>query len=88
VFNLDKATRSQSAGALPSGTLQARNSAGHAGYDGPVPAERHPPLPVHDLRSCAQQPRWTTGSTPPGLLDAIDGKAIGRGTLVGTATAP
>jgi len=87
VFNLDKATRSLSAGALPSGALQARNSAGHARYDGPCPPKgtHHYRFTIYALRSATT---LDNGIDTTRALDAIDGKAIGRGTLVGTATAP
>jgi Raf kinase inhibitor-like YbhB/YbcL family protein len=86
VFNLDKGTRSLSAGALPSGTLQARNSAGHAGYDGPCPPNgtHHYRFTIYALRSATT---LDNGIDTSRALDAIDGKAIGRGTLVGTVTA-
>ena len=86
VFNLDKATRSLSAGSLPAGTLQARNSAGHARYDGPCPPNgtHHYRFTVYALRSATT---LDNGIDTARALDAIDGKAIGRGTLVGTVTA-
>lgn len=86
VFNLDKATRSLPAGALPAGTLQARNSAGHARYDGPCPPNgtHHYRFTVYALRSATT---LDNGIDTTRALDAIDGKAIGRGTLVGTVTA-
>jgi Raf kinase inhibitor-like YbhB/YbcL family protein len=86
VFNLDKTTRSLSPGALPAGTRQARNSAGHARYDGPCP-----PNGTHHYRFTVYALRTPTtlddGIDTTRALDAIDAKAIGRGTLVGTVTA-
>ena len=86
VFNLDKATRSLPAGSLPAGTLQARNSAGHARYDGPCPPNgtHHYRFTVYALRSATT---LDNGIDTSRALNAIDGKAIGRGTLVGTVTA-
>ena len=86
VLNLDQATRALPAGALPAGALQARNSAGHARYDGPCPPNgtHHYRFTVYALRSATT---LDNGIDTTRALDAIDGKAIGRGTLVGTVTA-
>ena len=73
-------------GSLPAGALQARNSKGHAGYDGPCPPNgtHHYRFTIYALRSATT---LDNGIDTARALDAIDGKAIGRGTLVGTVTA-
>jgi Raf kinase inhibitor-like YbhB/YbcL family protein len=87
VLNLDKGTRALQAGALPAGAVQARNSAGHARYDGPCPPDgtHHYRFTVYALRSATTLDNDIDTTR---ALSAIDGKAIGRGTLVGTVTAP
>jgi Raf kinase inhibitor-like YbhB/YbcL family protein len=86
VVNVDASTRSLAAGGVPSGAVQARNSAGHARYDGPCPPSgtHHYHFTVYALRSPTTLEDGTLTSR---ALGAIDAKAIGRGTLVGTVTA-
>jgi Raf kinase inhibitor-like YbhB/YbcL family protein len=86
VFNIDPTTRSLPAGEVPPGARQARNSAGHARYDGPCP-----PSGTHHYRFTVYVLRTPTtlddGVDTTRALDAIDAKAVGRGTLVGTVSA-
>jgi phosphatidylethanolamine-binding protein (PEBP) family uncharacterized protein len=59
---------------------------GHAAYDGPCPPNgtHHYRFTIYALRSATT---LDNGIDTTRALDAIDGKAIGRGTLVGTVTA-
>jgi Raf kinase inhibitor-like YbhB/YbcL family protein len=86
VLNIDPATRSLAAGEEPEGARQARNSAGHARYDGPCP-----PSGTHHYRFTLYTLRTPTtlenGVETQRALAAIDAKATGRGVLVGTASA-
>jgi Raf kinase inhibitor-like YbhB/YbcL family protein len=86
VFNLPPETGSLAAGELPSAARQARNSAGRPRYDGPCP-----PSGTHHYRFVVYALRTPTtlgnGAATDRALAAIDGKAIGRGTLVGTVAA-
>ena len=86
LFDLDPTVRSLSAGDVPAGSHQAQNSAGHSRYDGPCP-----PSGTHHYRFIVYALRTPTtlgdGVDTSRALAAIDGKAIGRGTLVGTVRA-
>ena len=86
VYDLGADTGSMPAGRLPSTARQARNSAGRARYDGPCP-----PSGTHHYRFVVYALRTPTtlgnGAATGRALAAIDAKAIGRGTLVGTVTA-
>lgn len=83
VFNIEPTSSSVSAGSLPDEARQARNSAGQARYDGPCP-----PSGTHHYRFTVYALRTPTtledGTGTEAALDAIDAKAIGRGTLAGT----
>lgn len=86
LLNLDPALRTLGAGEVPPDAVQARNSAGHARYDGPCP-----PGGTHRYRLSVYALRTPT-SLPDGVdtsraLGAVAAKAIGRGTLVGTVAA-
>jgi Raf kinase inhibitor-like YbhB/YbcL family protein len=83
VFNIDPATTSVGAGAVPAGALQARNSAGHAAYDGPCPPSgtHHYRFTVYVLRSPLTVP---SGGDREQVLTAIRAKALDKGTLTGT----
>lgn len=86
LFDLDPTTRSLGAGSVPAEAHQAKNSAGHARYDGPCP-----PSGTHHYRFVVYALRTPTtlgdGVDMSRALAAIDGKAIGRGTLVGIVRA-
>jgi Raf kinase inhibitor-like YbhB/YbcL family protein len=86
LFDIDPAVRSISAGGVPPGSHQAKNSAGNSKYDGPCP-----PSGTHHYRFIVYALRTPTtlgnGVDTSRALAAIDGKAIGRGTLVGTVRA-
>ena len=86
VFDIDPTVRSIPAGGVPAGAHQAKNSAGHSKYDGPCP-----PSGTHHYRFIVYALRSPTtlgnGVDTARALAAIDGKAIGRGTLVGTVQA-
>lgn len=86
VFNIDPATRSIAAGAVPPGAAQARNSAGHAAYDGPCPPSgtHHYRFTVYVLRSPLTVPN---GGDRDQVLTAIRAKALATGTLTGTFAA-
>lgn len=83
VLDIDPATTSVGAGEVPAGARQARNSAGHARYDGPCPPSgtHHYRFTLYALRAPVGLPD-DVGLRP--ALEAIDGKTIARGTLVGT----
>lgn len=86
LFDLDPTIRSLSAGEVPAGAHQAKNSAGNSRYDGPCP-----PSGTHHYRFIVYALRSPTtlgnGIDTARALAAIDGKAVGRGTLVGTVRA-
>jgi len=86
VFNIDPKTTSVGAGAVPPGASQARNSAGHARYDGPCPPSgtHHYRFTVYVLRSALTLPG---GSALDRVLAAVRAKGIARGTLTGTFAA-
>lgn len=82
VFDIDVTTRALRTGQVPDGARQARNSAGHARYDGPCP-----PSGTHRYQFTVYALRTPTtledGVDTDRALRAIDGKAVARGTLVG-----
>ena len=86
LMNLDPATTALAAGDVPADARQAKNSAGHAKYDGPCP-----PSGTHRYRFTVYVMRTPTtlsnGVDTGRALAAIDAKAVGRGTLVGTVSA-
>lgn len=86
VHDIDVARRALRAGEVPAGARQARNSAGHDRYDGPCP-----PSGTHHYRFTVYALRTPTtlenGTDTDRALRAIDGKAVARGTLVGTVSA-
>lgn len=86
VLDIDPSTTSVAAAVVPAGGKQARNSAGRAGYDGPCPPEgtHHYRFTVYVLRTPTT---LGDGVGTSRALDAIDSKAVGRGTLVGLVRA-
>jgi Raf kinase inhibitor-like YbhB/YbcL family protein len=86
VFDIDPKATSVGAGAVPPGASQARNSAGHARYDGPCPPSgtHHYRFTVYVLRSPLTLP---AGSALAQVLAAIRSKGIAKGTLTGTFAA-
>ena len=86
VLDIDPATSSVAAGEVPAGARQARNSAGHAAYDGPCPPDgtHRYRFTVYVLRAATG---LHTGADTSQALDSIDAEAVGRGTLVGVVTA-
>lgn len=83
LLDLDPATTSIDAGDVPVDARQARNSAGHARYDGPCPPSgtHHYRFTVYALRDAVG---LQDGADLQRALAAIDRKATARGTLVGT----
>ena len=86
VFDIDPQQSSIGAGAVPAGARQAKNSAGHASYDGPCPPSgtHHYRFTVSVLRSPLTVP---AGADTQRLLTAIRSKATAQGTLTGTFAA-
>lgn len=86
VFNIDPQASSIGAGEVPAGARQARNSAGHASYDGPCPPSgtHHYRFTVYVLRSPLTVP---DGSDTARVLAAITAKATAQGRLTGTFAA-
>ncbi|MDQ1618277.1 MAG: hypothetical protein QOE19_846 [Actinomycetota bacterium] len=86
VFNIDPQQRSIDAGQVPEGARQAKNSAGHASYDGPCPPSgtHHYRFTVSVLRSPLTVP---DGAETTRVLTVIKAKATARGTLTGTFAA-
>jgi Raf kinase inhibitor-like YbhB/YbcL family protein len=86
VFDIDPTATSLAADAVPPGARQARNSAGHARYDGPCPpsGRHHYRFRVYVLRSPLTVPN---GADKDQGLSAIDAKGLADGTLTGTFAA-
>ena len=84
VFDISPATTDIQAGALPSGALQARNSAGRARYDPPCPAggPHRYRFTVYALSARLHQP---AGTPLKSAWQAIARYAIARGRLTATA---
>ena len=72
-----------SAGTVPSGAVQAKNSAGKASYFGPCP-----PSGTHHYRftvyALSQRTGLSDGADMDKALDAVTSTAIAQGRLVGT----
>jgi Raf kinase inhibitor-like YbhB/YbcL family protein len=87
VYNIDPAQSALSAGEVPKGAAQARNSGGGVGYTAPCPPSgiHHYRFSVYVLRSPLTLP---AGGDPFQVLVAIKGKTTARGTLTGTVSAP
>lgn len=83
VLDADPATAGVGEGQVPARARQARNSAGHARYDGPCP-----PSGTHRYRfvvyALSRRTGLASGADLQEALDAIDRLATARGTLVGT----
>jgi Raf kinase inhibitor-like YbhB/YbcL family protein len=86
VFNIDPQQSSIGEGEVPKGARQAKNSAGHASYDGPCPPSgtHHYRFTVSVLRSPLTVP---DGGDTARVVTAIHAKATARGTLTGTFAA-
>jgi hypothetical protein len=85
VFNISPATSDILEGQLPPGALQARNSAGSAGYEPPCPgaAGHSYRFTVYALKSDLDLP---SGAPLESAWRAIAASAIGRGRMTASAT--
>ena len=83
LLDLDPGTTSLAEGEVPAGAHQARNSAGHARYDGPCPPSgtHHYRFTVYALRTATA---LADGADLERALAAVERRATARGTLVGT----
>jgi Raf kinase inhibitor-like YbhB/YbcL family protein len=83
LLDVDPDVASLRTGVVPAGAHQALNSAGRARYDGPCPPSgtHHYRFTVYALRSATGLP---DGADLDAALDAVDEKAVARGTLVGS----
>jgi Raf kinase inhibitor-like YbhB/YbcL family protein len=85
VFHVDPASTGVAVATVPPGARQARNSAGHARYDGPCPPERDG---AHRYRftlyALDRSVDAGDGADLGDVLAAIGGAAIAKGTLTGT----
>jgi Raf kinase inhibitor-like YbhB/YbcL family protein len=86
VFNIDPQQSSIGKDEVPKGARQAKNSAGHASYDGPCPPSgtHHYRFTVSVLRSPLTVP---DGADTARVLSAIRSKTTARGGLTGTFAA-
>lgn len=84
LWGIDPDTTSIESGAVPDGARQARNSAGHAAYDGPCP----PGTSTHHYRftvyALGDTPTAADGAPAADVLPAIQQAARAQGRLVGT----
>jgi Raf kinase inhibitor-like YbhB/YbcL family protein len=85
VWNIPADTRQIGKGHLPSGAVEGRNSWGRSGYGGPSPPSgTHRYLfKLYAVDGLLQLPKSTDKA---GLLEALEGKVLGRAQLVGTYT--
>lgn len=83
LLDIDPEVTSLPRGAGPAGAHAARNSGGHARYDGPCPPSgtHHYRFTVYALRAATGLP---DGADLETALAAVDESAVARGTLVGT----
>jgi Raf kinase inhibitor-like YbhB/YbcL family protein len=86
LFGLPPATTSLEQGQVPSGARQAKNSRGHAAYDGPCPPSgtHHYRFTVYALEMPLD---LADGAGKEEALDAIGKQATAQGRLVGTFAA-
>jgi Raf kinase inhibitor-like YbhB/YbcL family protein len=69
----------------PAGAIQGPNSAGHLGWDGPAPPHGHGIHHYHfTLYALAGGPLLPPGMDKARLVQAIQGRILGKGEVVGT----
>jgi Raf kinase inhibitor-like YbhB/YbcL family protein len=72
------------AGGVPPGARQGRNSFGHDGYGGPCPPNGDPPHHYEFLLYALREPLGLdAGARPQDVQQAVAGRALARGRLVG-----